>query len=62
MYELKMGTSRLVNALYSVREDKNAILRIARELHYMPEQLAEDIQALYDYYLQADNPEKEAKQ
>ena len=53
MYELRNGTARLVNALDNIKEDKEAIELIARATNYLPQQLQEDIQALYDFYLQA---------
>lgn len=59
MYELKQGTGRLITALYSRKEDPTAIQRIAAATNYLPQQLEEDIQALYDFYLQA--KEKESK-
>lgn len=59
MYELKQGTGRLITALYSRKEDPTAIQRIAAATNYLPQQLREDIQALYDFYLQA--KEKESK-
>lgn len=60
MYELKNGTARLVNALLSIKGDRTAIAKIAQATNYLPQQLQEDIQALYDYYTQtkADNGEE----
>lgn len=53
MYELRNGTARLVNALNAIKEDNVAIARIAQATNYLPQQLKEDIQALYNFYLQA---------
>lgn len=53
MYELRNGTARLINALDAIKEDSGAIERIAQATNYLPQQLKEDIQALYDFYLQA---------
>ena len=54
MYELKQGTARLINALEQRKDNQAAIKRIAADLDYLPAQLREDIQALYDYYRQAE--------
>ncbi len=53
MYELRQGTARIVTALHNRKEDPVAIQRIAQALDYIPQQLQEDIQALYDFFLQA---------
>ena len=53
MYELRQGTERIVTALYNRKEDTEAIRRIAGATNYLPRQLQEDIQALYDFFLQA---------
>ena len=50
MYELKQGTDRLVHALYSNRENQARVERIAKDLSYIPEQLSQDMQALYDFH------------
>jgi len=49
MYEKRQGTLRLVNALNSVGEDDTRLNFIASATNYYPEQLKEDIKALYDY-------------
>lgn len=51
MYELKQGSKRIVNALYDRKEDIEAIERLAKITNYLPNQLQEDIQALYDFIL-----------
>lgn len=51
MYELKQGSKRIVNALYDRIEDNEAIKRLALITNYLPSQLREDIQALYDFLL-----------
>ena len=50
MYEKKHGFSRLANALDDIRENETVILRLASLLNYDPQQLREDIRALYDCY------------
>ena len=61
MYELKQGTARIVAALYSRKEDPVAIQRIAQATNYLPQQLREDIQALYDFFQAgADNSREES--
>ena len=49
MYELKNGSARLANALLNVQDDDYTINRLAQLLHYLPEQLREDIQAINNY-------------
>lgn len=51
MYELKQGSKRIVNALYDRKEDNEVIGRLAAITNYLPSQLREDIQALYDFFL-----------
>lgn len=50
MYELKNGSERLVNALYQILDDDSRLQAISKALSYYKPQLAEDIQALQDYY------------
>lgn len=50
MYELKQGTARIVCTLDQLREDPVTVNRLAQILHYVPEQLTQDLQALSDYY------------
>ena len=58
MYERKAGTARLANALNDVRENEAKILRLAYILNYNPQQLQEDIMALYDAYQEAKTREE----
>ena len=61
MYELRGGTKRLSRALRDAAEDKATVAVLARILHYYPEQLKQDIQALGDYITQAEErAEKES--
>ena len=53
MYELKAGTARLVSVLYARKDDAATVKRLAAVLNYLPEQLAQDIQALSDFYQRA---------
>lgn len=53
MYELKQGAARLATALYNRLDDPAALQRIAAALDYVPGQLKEDIQALFDFWEQA---------
>ena len=53
MYELFVGTERLVNALESAAGDKERTEDLACVLYYCSGQLAEDIRALSDFYQQA---------
>ena len=55
MYELYNGTARLVFALDHTKENAAAIKMLAHVLNYYPEQLQQDIQALYDFYQQAES-------
>ena len=57
MYELKQGTYRIVNALYSRLDDPIAIQKISAATNYMPCQLQEDIQALHDFVYAAKKKE-----
>lgn len=59
MYELRQGTERIVTALYQRIEDPVAIQRIAAATNYMPRQLQEDIQALYDFVEAAREKDRE---
>lgn len=49
MYELNQGSSRLSWALYSVRDDKRVIERLAHILKRWDVQLVQDIEALHNY-------------
>lgn len=49
MYELKNGSARLATALATIKDDPTAIKMLAHALNYIPEQLEQDIRALYDY-------------
>lgn len=55
MYEFYNGTARLVTALDHTKEDAAVIKMLANALNYYPEQLQQDIQALYDFYLQSES-------
>lgn len=59
MYELKNGSARLIYALNAIKEDSGAIAQIAQATNYLPQQLKEDIQALHDFYSQAEQEEQE---
>lgn len=48
MYERENGSKRIIKALYDRKENESVIKSIAYALDYLPEQLKEDIQALYD--------------
>lgn len=50
MYEYKQGTARIVNALDDIRADAASLQRLAQLLHYLPEQLEEDLTALNDFW------------
>ena len=58
MYEFKNGSARLVYALDRRKDDPESISALAKDLYYIPEQLIQDIQALVDYYEQAERNEK----
>lgn len=49
MFELVNGTKRLVSALENHTATHTELEQLARLLHYMPDQLAEDIKALKEY-------------
>ena len=55
MYELVHGSHRLVGALDRCQGDKERIAALADVLYYVPEQLEQDIQALYDYIHQLES-------
>ena len=48
MYECEQGSNRLAIALYHRLDDEAAMQRLAYILHYEPQQLRQDVQALYD--------------
>lgn len=50
MYEYRQGTARIVNALDDIRADGASLQRLAQLLHYLPEQLEEDLTALNDFW------------
>ena len=48
MYELYNGSERLMGAIERQMDDAAFIAELASLLHYQPEQLPQDIQALRD--------------
>lgn len=62
MCELRQGIARIIFALYRRKKDHVAIQRIAQATNYLPQQLQEDIQAPYDFFLRAgaDNNREES--
>ena len=55
MYELRQGTERLINAIYSIKDNTDDIKKLSAILNYIPEQLLEDIQALNDFIKTCNN-------
>lgn len=47
--DVKGNAHRLAYTLYQFAEDTNTINQLARLLHYMPEQLKEDMEAVHKY-------------
>lgn len=49
MYEGEQGARHLAITMYHRLDDEAAMQRLAYVLHYEPQQLKEDVQALYDF-------------
>ena len=50
MYELVAGSGRLTTALYLAARDPARLNQLAELLHYQPEQLPLDIEAVVNYF------------
>lgn len=50
MYELRVGSRRLVDALERRMDDPESLRALADDLYYCEDQLKQDIQALVDFY------------
>lgn len=59
MYEKVAGSKRLAASLSRVEQDDQMLQRLARELHYLPDQLRQDIQAIRDLADEQTQEEKE---